>query len=53
MQAIVDRCPELKELDLSDCVAITSQAIKLINSLVKIKKVSLSRCFGIEPMYLL
>lgn len=51
--SIVTRCPEMIELDLSDCTKITGRSIKTFNMLSNIQSISISRCYGIEPMSLL
>ncbi|KAI6242796.1 F-box domain-containing protein [Aphelenchoides fujianensis] len=47
---IVNRCPELIELDVSDCSEITNVALKTLSKLKKLKKLSVCRCYGIEPV---
>lgn len=44
-------CPRLEELDLSDNELITERALEAISSgLRNLKRLTLSRCYAIEPM---
>lgn len=48
LKKIVARCPQLRELDLSDCTALTSQTIDIVASLKYLEYLSLSRCYNIN-----
>nr|XP_029723559.1 S-phase kinase-associated protein 2 [Aedes albopictus]XP_029723565.1 LOW QUALITY PROTEIN: S-phase kinase-associated protein 2-like [Aedes albopictus] len=48
LQKLVDRCPDLVELDLSDCTHLTSQAMKMVCKLKNLEYLSLSRCYNIN-----
>ncbi|VDM46802.1 unnamed protein product [Toxocara canis] len=53
MQLIM-RCPNLVEIDLSDAPSITERALKaMLYNLRRLKDLSISRCYGIEPTALL
>ncbi|CAG9764742.1 unnamed protein product [Ceutorhynchus assimilis] len=45
--SLVTSCPELRELDLSDCTAITGESVRQITALVNLTIVALSRCYMI------
>lgn len=45
---IVQRCPKLCELDLSDCTLLTSQTIDIVCNLKHLEYLSLSRCYNIN-----
>ncbi|VDK26051.1 unnamed protein product [Anisakis simplex] len=48
------RCPNLTEVDLSDCPGITDRSLKaMLHNLEHLKVLSISRCYGIEPTALL
>lgn len=42
------RCPDLRELDLSDCTLLTSQTIDIVCNLRHLEYLSLSRCYNIN-----
>lgn len=42
---LVKTCPDLHELDLSDCTALTGQAVQEISSLENLTFLALSRCY--------
>ncbi|XP_066157291.1 S-phase kinase-associated protein 2 [Euwallacea fornicatus] len=42
---LVSSCPKLRELDLSDCTALTGESVRHITLLENLKFVSLSRCY--------
>lgn len=47
---LVKNCPNLKELDLSDCTVLTSASIEyIVEGLPKIEYLALSRCYSIPP----
>ncbi|XP_055617887.1 S-phase kinase-associated protein 2 [Toxorhynchites rutilus septentrionalis] len=48
LEKLVKRCPDLLELDLSDCTQLTSDSIKLVCKLQKLEYLSLSRCYNIN-----
>lgn len=45
---IVHRCPNLRELDLSDCTMLTSKTIDIVSDLQHLEYLSLSRCYNIN-----
>ncbi|XP_058066992.1 S-phase kinase-associated protein 2 [Anopheles bellator] len=45
---LVHRCPNLLELDVSDCAQLTSKAIDSLCKLPKLEFLSLSRCYNIS-----
>ncbi|KAG8236949.1 hypothetical protein J437_LFUL016144, partial [Ladona fulva] len=48
VQRLVRRCPELVELDLSDCTQLTEKAVNaVVEGLNKIEYLALSRCYNI------
>uniref|UniRef100_A0A131XA11 Putative scf ubiquitin ligase skp2 component n=1 Tax=Hyalomma excavatum TaxID=257692 RepID=A0A131XA11_9ACAR len=50
VSALVQQCPLLVELDLSDATAISCEAIRVIvNGLPELQHLSISRCYGIAP----
>ncbi|XP_023019866.1 S-phase kinase-associated protein 2 [Leptinotarsa decemlineata] len=51
--ALVTSCPRLRELDLSDCTAITGEAVKHITVLEDLNFLALSRCYLIPYKALL
>lgn len=48
LNKLVDRCPDLLELDLSDCTQLSSAAMKMVCKLKKLEYLSLSRCYNIN-----
>lgn len=48
MQRLVNRCPNLIELDLSDSSILTSETIKIVSKLKRLEYLSLSRCYNIN-----
>jgi F-box and leucine-rich repeat protein 1 (S-phase kinase-associated protein 2) len=49
VRQLVTACPELVELDLSDCTTLTSETISIVMQLDKIEYLALSRCYGVAP----
>uniref|UniRef100_A0A1E1XDG1 Putative s-phase kinase-associated protein 2 n=1 Tax=Amblyomma aureolatum TaxID=187763 RepID=A0A1E1XDG1_9ACAR len=50
VSALVKRCPQLVELDLSDAADISCEAIHaIVNGLSNLKHLGLSRCYNIVP----
>lgn len=47
--ALVDSCPGLRELDLSDCNALTTTAVTHITKLCDLNFLAASRCYAIPP----
>lgn len=45
---LVQRCPDLIELDLSDCSVLSSEAINTVCGLKSLEYLSLSRCYNIN-----
>ncbi|WKX93877.1 hypothetical protein Q1695_011274 [Nippostrongylus brasiliensis] len=50
VEKLVTRCPNLKELDLSDNINITDKGLLLLMTLPQLESLSLNRCYGIPPM---
>lgn len=48
LKKIVARCPQLCELDLSDCTSLGSQTIDIVAQLDHLEYLSLSRCYNIN-----
>ncbi|XP_031620766.1 S-phase kinase-associated protein 2 [Contarinia nasturtii] len=48
LKKIVSRCPQLRELDLSDCTALTSETIGIVANLEHLEYLSLSRCYNLS-----
>ncbi|XP_053689006.1 S-phase kinase-associated protein 2, partial [Sabethes cyaneus] len=48
LDKLVNRCPDLLELDLSDCTQLTSETITVVCRLKKLEYLSLSRCYNIN-----
>ncbi|XP_076643008.1 S-phase kinase-associated protein 2 isoform X1 [Halictus rubicundus] len=46
---LVRTCPDMVELDLSDCTMLTMNTVRNLLELTKIEHLSLSRCYGIPP----
>lgn len=44
LEKIVNRCPQLFELDLSDCTGLTPKAINALATLVNIDHLSITHC---------
>ena len=53
VQSLVNNCPDLLELDLSDASTLTGESLDFIVRLSKLRRLSLSRCFDIHPATLL
>lgn len=45
---LVDRCPQIRELDLSDCTTLSSKTIEIVSKLKNLEYLSLSRCYNIS-----
>ncbi|XP_017886904.1 S-phase kinase-associated protein 2 isoform X2 [Ceratina calcarata] len=46
---LVKSCPDLVELDLSDCTMLTMNTVRSLLDLSKLEHLSLSRCYGVPP----
>nr|XP_033338587.1 S-phase kinase-associated protein 2-like [Megalopta genalis] len=46
---LVKSCPDIVELDLSDCTMLTMNTVRNLLELTRIEHLSLSRCYGIPP----
>lgn len=46
---LVKSCPNIIELDLSDCSMLTMNTVRNLLDLSKLEHLSLSRCYGIPP----
>jgi F-box and leucine-rich repeat protein 1 (S-phase kinase-associated protein 2) len=49
IQLLISRCPNIVELDVSDCTLLTSTSLQAFASLTKLEYLSVSRCYNI-PM---
>ncbi|XP_013138083.1 PREDICTED: S-phase kinase-associated protein 2-like [Papilio polytes] len=49
VQQLVERCPRLLELDLSDCSVLSAIAVKSVLNLSCLEHVALSRCYLLPP----
>lgn len=47
LSVLVLRCPNLVELDVSDCTMLSSATIQIVSQLKKLEYLSLSRCYNI------
>lgn len=50
IKRICETCKHLEELDFSDDVVITEASLEYIKTLKNLKVLTISRCYGIEPM---
>jgi len=50
LRYLVKRCPELSELDLSDCVELTPRGIEALSDLQNLEYLSISRCYNIDVL---
>lgn len=46
---LIKSCPDIVELDLSDCTMLTMNTVRSLLDLSKLEHLSLSRCYGIPP----
>ncbi|XP_040194307.1 S-phase kinase-associated protein 2 [Rana temporaria] len=53
LEALVQRCPELTNLDLSDSVLLTPECFPVLHQLLHLQHLGLSRCYQICPASLL
>ncbi|XP_075049835.1 S-phase kinase-associated protein 2 [Mixophyes fleayi] len=53
VESIVQRCPDLTSLDLSDSVMLTSDCLSMLHLLLRLQHIGLSRCYQISPASLL
>lgn len=53
ISSLVTNCPHLRELDLSDCTALTGEAVRQIIALSDLNFLALSRCYQIPAKALL
>lgn len=50
VEALGQSCPNLKELDLSDCTCLTAQSVEHTASMLRgLEYVALSRCYHMAP----
>ncbi|XP_066597239.1 S-phase kinase-associated protein 2 isoform X2 [Prorops nasuta] len=49
LEYVVKRCPDIEELDLSDCTMLTLKKPHVLANLIKLEHLSLSRCYSIPP----
>ncbi|XP_008547550.1 S-phase kinase-associated protein 2 isoform X1 [Microplitis demolitor] len=49
VKILTDSCPDLVELDLSDCTLLTIISVQSILNLTQLEHLSLSRCYSISP----
>nr|CAD7417938.1 unnamed protein product [Timema poppensis] len=47
VKELVDVCPDLVELDMSDCISLTAETISHVCQLSKLEHLALSRCYSI------
>ncbi|CAG2065328.1 unnamed protein product [Timema podura] len=47
VKELVDGCPDLVELDMSDCISLTAETISQVCQLSKLEHLALSRCYSI------
>uniref|UniRef100_A0A336MLE4 CSON003285 protein n=1 Tax=Culicoides sonorensis TaxID=179676 RepID=A0A336MLE4_CULSO len=53
LAALVDRCPKLVELDISDCPKLTTEGLKVLLKLKSLEYLSISRCYTVDvPAFL-
>jgi F-box and leucine-rich repeat protein 1 (S-phase kinase-associated protein 2) len=51
VELLLSRCPDIKELDVSDCVALTRDSIdSIITHAYNMEHLSASRCYQIIPL---
>ncbi|XP_059611918.1 S-phase kinase-associated protein 2 [Phlebotomus argentipes] len=48
LSTLVDRCPNIRELDVSDCNLLTVEVVRILNGLRELEYLSLSRCYNIS-----
>ncbi|XP_056587605.1 S-phase kinase-associated protein 2 [Triplophysa dalaica] len=53
VKAIVERCPNLTNLDLSDSVLLTTDSFPFLQQLSSLRHLGLSRCYQIHPASLI
>ncbi|XP_059382298.1 S-phase kinase-associated protein 2-like isoform X1 [Carassius carassius] len=53
VKAIVNRCPNLTNLDLSDSVLVTVDSFPVLQQLSSLRHLALSRCYQIHPASLI
>ncbi|XP_048875814.1 S-phase kinase-associated protein 2 isoform X1 [Brienomyrus brachyistius] len=49
VKVLVERCPKLTHLDLSDSVLVTPESFQFLRSLASLRHLGLSRCYQIHP----
>lgn len=49
MKELVKSCPDIVELDLSDCTLLTMNIVQSLINLAKLEHLSLNRCYSISP----
>ncbi|XP_026860754.2 S-phase kinase-associated protein 2 [Electrophorus electricus] len=53
VKKLVERCPNLTNWDLSDSVLVTTDAFPLLQQLLSLRHLALSRCYQIHPAALI
>ncbi|XP_053556400.1 S-phase kinase-associated protein 2 [Bombina bombina] len=53
LKSLLERCPKLTHLDLSDSVLLTSECFPMFQQLTHLQHLGLSRCYQISPANLL
>ncbi|XP_029940185.1 S-phase kinase-associated protein 2 isoform X2 [Salarias fasciatus] len=48
VKVLVDRCPHIQTLDLSDCTLLTAESFPVLKQLPSLQHLSLSRCYHIH-----
>ncbi|KAL0858606.1 hypothetical protein ABMA27_012441 [Loxostege sticticalis] len=46
---LVERCPRLLELDLSDCSRVSGSGVQAVQALTRLEHLALSRCYLLPP----
>ncbi|XP_014258368.1 S-phase kinase-associated protein 2 [Cimex lectularius] len=50
---LIKRCPDIEELDISDCLEVTTASVNALSeSLYRLRSLSISRCYKIDPLAL-
>ncbi|XP_063836055.1 S-phase kinase-associated protein 2 [Ostrinia nubilalis] len=49
---LVERCPRLLELDLSDCSRVSEPGVRAVQTLTRLEHLALSRCYLLPPRVL-
>lgn len=53
LSELIERCPALVELDISDCLKMTTDGLKILAKLKSLEYLSISRCYSVDvPTFL-